>query len=189
MEKNIRTYSLKKENESLASLAYPLIIMKKSFAIHSINSAIAYFLNKYLNEFQDKKIYFVTNNPDRNEIILMRKLSRIRCKVHLINEKDLISQIDAWEVLCSGAEFICKSGVGNSPGTNAIAKLCKRRKKSYYIFAGSNIFIMNRVKPSASQCIIPFRNVTYIITERRLYTAQDIIAYFSGTPHGFCESS
>ena len=146
-----------------------------------MNSVIAHILNKYLNKFINKEIYFAVDKPGRAVIMLMNKLRSSGGKVHLIAEKDLISFIDTWEVLCSGAEFICKNGIGSTQGMDAIAKICKKCKKSYYIFAGSKVFLMDQVKLFASQCIIPFTNVTYLLTERRLYTSQDIIAYFSGS--------
>ena len=177
----------RKIEKKIAFLSYPLLATKNSYALYSMNSTVVYVLENYAKQCKDKEIYYATDDNSRDTRYFAGKLTEIGYQVKLCTNEDIMLYEDKWDVLLTSADFICRKGIGSRKGTSVLAKFCRTYKKSWYVFADSSKFLLDYNKNAKLQPgedsgrtidIIPFRYMTYCVTERRLYTPQDIIAYF-----------
>ncbi|OGF58765.1 MAG: hypothetical protein A2Y62_09655 [Candidatus Fischerbacteria bacterium RBG_13_37_8] len=192
------------ENDAIAVLAHPLVSLHNTVGIYSYDTAVVHLMKKYLNEFKDKEIHCSECRPEKKGLSLAKKLSNIGYKVHLYTDMGFLSHLHKLDVVITGADFIIKKGVVNTIGTSSIGALCRSMKKPFYVLLGSSKFLpghnilSKRFELQSKDEIIidspkiktlnyysditPFKNITYIVTEKRLYTPKDIIQYLKNFP-------
>lgn len=182
--------NMRQKNDRVAIFALNLLDLHKNIGIYSYDYALYNVLKRNYKCLKDKIFYTISSDYEKGEILIIDLLREMGYRVIEHDNLDFFSNVRKYDAVIIGARLICSRGIASRRGAYLGAKICYKFKIPVYVFAHSGWIITSiRFKQVRQQIIldkyfhlydfIPLRYITYIITDRRLYTSKDLAHYLS----------
>jgi translation initiation factor 2B subunit (eIF-2B alpha/beta/delta family) len=180
--------NINKENKGISGLAKHLFMLHNNIALYSFNNTVYFVLKENKNDLINKVLHMSKCLPVGEGIYMAEKCIELGYKVNIYDDNQFYSNLNIYDAVVMGADLICRNGIVNRAGSNKLAALCKKYHKPIYVLAGSSCIITDKRYRKIIRSgnfgelgkyydWMPIKYITYLVSERRLYTANDLIYY------------